>query len=229
MLYAKFKEFSSVEEAIEFGTKYFYDWLKEFQVKGEFRHLYELNDTDNMYLMIKMKYGQEYADKIKDKCLIYRDFSYYCGGTYGLAINELCRYGYTNYTYNVDTLRSMIERMDSEINKHEIKENIVVYRTFSYTHLLEAQERKKIIKGDIIIDQGFMGCGLVKETLLKEHEYDTVMKIFIPAGYHALYLDFISSRRNEQEVLFKRGARLKVLFNKKSFFSNKRNIICVAI
>ncbi|MNO00830.1 hypothetical protein D3C81_2208000 [compost metagenome] len=74
-----------------------------------------------------------------------------------------------------------------------------------------------------------MGVGLVKESLLEEHDYDTIMKVFVPVGCNAIYLDLISRRINEQEVLFKRNTRLKVISNKKGFFKNKRNIICVII
>ena len=115
--------------------------------------------------------------------------------------------------------------MDTEINKYEIKENIIAYRTFSYKDLLKVQNRYNIVKGDIIIDKGFMGVGLVREELLKYHNYDTIMKVFIPAGCHGIYIDLISNRLEEQEILLKRGTRLKVLSNSKSIFNKKRNMI----
>lgn len=222
-----YKEVTSLEKAIDFGTKYYGEWLKEFQSEGKFNSVYELSYSS--YLMVKQYKCQEYAEEIKYKCLIYKYFSYYCGGNFGLAINELCRYGYSSYGFKIETLKSMIQIMDREINKYRIKENIVAYRTISYSDLLRVQQKKKINKGDIIIDQGFMGVGLVKENLLKEHEYDTIMKIFVPIGCNAIYLDLISCRPNEQELLFKRGTRLEVLSNKKALFSNKRNMICIIV
>ncbi|MCB2297943.1 ADP-ribosyltransferase [Clostridium tagluense] len=225
--FKEFKEFMFLEEAVDFGAKYFGDWLKEFQAKGKLSRVYELSDFE--YGMIKEEKGQEHAERIKYECLIYKDFSYYCGGNYGLAINELCRYGYSSYLFKTETLESMIQTMDSEINKYEVKENIVAYRTFSYSDLLRSQEKEKINRGDIIVEQGFMGVGLVKEKLLEEHKYDTIMKVFVPVGCHAIYLDLISRRVNEQELLFKRGTKLKVIFNKKTFFGNERNMICVIL
>lgn len=74
-----------------------------------------------------------------------------------------------------------------------------------------------------------MGVGLVKAALLKEHDYyDTIMKIFIPVGCHAIYLDLISNRLNEQEILLKRGTKLKVISNKSPIplFCKKRKIVC---
>jgi len=226
-LYNEFKEFMSLGDAVNFGTKYFSSWLKEFQAGGKLKRVYELSELE--YRLIKEKENQECAERIKNECLIYKTFSYYCGGNYGLAINELFRYDYSSFKFKTETIEAMIQIMDNEIIKHEIKENIVAYRTFSYVDLLKAQKRDRIGKGDIIVDKGFMGVGLVKARLIEEHKYDTIMKVFVPVGCRAIYLDLISHRLNEQELLFKRGTRLKVLSNKKSFFSNKREMICVIL
>jgi hypothetical protein len=226
-LYNEFREFISLEDALNFGMKYFSEWLKDFQVEGKFRRIYKLGDIE--YLTIKEEKGQEYAEQIKRECLVYEAFSYYCGGNYGLAINELCRYGHSNYQFKKEILESLIQVIDNEINKYEIRENIIAYRTFCYKDFLRAQKTNRINIDDIITDQGFMGVGLVKEKLLEEHDYDTVMKVYIPVGSQAIYIDLISNRLNEQELLFKKGTRLKVLSNKKSIFGNKRNMICVIL
>lgn len=226
-MYDNYREFKSLDDARNFGIKYYGDWLKEFQIGGKYRNIYELSDYD--YLNLKNKKGQDYAEQIKQKCLIYKTFSFYCGGNHGLAINELCRFGITKYPFDIKTLKSMIKIMDSEIEKFEIKENIIAYRTLFYRDLLRSQNKTKITKGEIIIDYGFMGVGLVKAALLKEHDYyDTNMKIFIPVGCHAIYLDLISNRLNEQEILLKRGTKLKVISNKSPIplFCKKRKIVC---
>lgn len=124
----------------------------------------------------------------------------------------------------------MIDIIDNEINKFEINENIIAYRTFNYIDLLRAQKINRTNMDDIIVDQGFMGVILVKEKLLEEHErYDTIMKVYVPIGAHAIYLDLISNRPNEQELLFKKGTRLKVLYNKKAIFGNKRSMQCIIL
>ena len=223
----KFKEFISLEDAIDFGRKYFSDWLKDFQTVGKMSRVFELCDLE--YRRIKEAEGQECAERIKSECSIYKAFSYYCGGSQGLLINELCRTGYSSFLFDIDTIKSIIEMMDNEISRYTIKEDIVAYRTFSYGDLLKVQKRDRVDKGDIIADQGFMGASLVKVNLLKEHNYDTIIKIYVPVGCHAIYLDLISHRPNEQELLFKRGTRLKVLSNRTSFFNKKRNMVCVII
>jgi len=226
-LYNEFRNFKSLDDARNFGMKFFSGWLKEFQAKGKYRGIYNLSDFE--YRAIKEERGEEYAEQIKRECLIYEAFSYYCGGNYGLAINELYRYGHSSYQFKKEKLESLIQIIDNEINKYEIKENIVAYRTFCYKDLLRVQKTKRINIGDIITDQGLMGVGLVKEKLLEEHNYDTIMKVYVPVGAHAIYLDLISNRLNEQELLFKKGTSLKVLSNKKSIFGNKRNMICVIV
>lgn len=217
----------SYEESKSFGEKYYSTWLQDFQLEGKHRHTYELSDLN--YEVIKESKGKEYADRFRHEVSVYKAFSYYCGGNYGLAINELCRKGYTDIGFNTHTLKSMIQIMESEINKFVIKENIIGYRTLCYKDLLFAQRKSNLRKGDIIIDQGFMGVGLVKETLLQEHDMDTLMKVFIPTGSHAIYLDLISNRPNEQELLLKKNTKLKILSIKKLFFRNTRLMHCAVI
>lgn len=220
---ASYKEFTSIEDAKYFGKKYFGSWLKEFHAKGNRRNSYELSELE--YEELKEKYGVDYAKKIQRGNRVYAAFSYYCGGNLGLAINQICRFGSNEFGFKKEDLEWIIHIMDNEFNYHEIKENIIVYRSLSYSDLLAAQKVNKICKGDLIVDKGFMGTGLVKSKLLEEHNYDTVVKILVPAGTHAIYLDFISNRVNEQELLFSRGTLLRVLSNKKSIL-NRRSIIC---
>ena len=87
----------SIEDAVIFGTKYFRNWLKEFQRESRWSGFYESIDID--YWVNEEDDGKEYIKKIKQECLIYETFSYYCGGNYGLAINELCRKGYSSFQF----------------------------------------------------------------------------------------------------------------------------------
>lgn len=218
-----FKEFVSIKEAESFGIKYFGDWLKEFQCEGEWRD-YEVPNIAPYIVDDK-----ELVENLNRDYLVYRAFAEYCGGNYGLAINEYCRKGFSSFLFRQEDLDERIRIIDHEIKKFELKENIVAYRTFKYKDLLIGQGKYKIRKGDIINDKGFMGLGLVKESLLKEHNYDTIMKVFVPAGCHSIYLDLISIRPNEQEMLLQRNTRLKVLSNHSSFFNKKRAMTCVIV
>ena len=86
-------------------------------------------------------------------------------------------------------------------------------------------QRRYINCGAVIEDKGYMGVGLVKSSLKEEFgSYDTLLKIMIPQGAKGLYIDLISNRGEEQELLFARGSKLKVLFTYRS--RGKKIIIC---
>lgn len=173
-----------------------------------------------------MKHGKEKADILKKEFKTYKAFSYYCGGNYGLAINQLCRYGHQTFGFKDSIVKELIELMKKEILKYNIYENIIAFRVLDYNDLLNTVGTKKIIIDQILIDNGFMGVGLVKDELIKEYSgYDTMLQIYIPKECNGLYLDLISNRSEEQEILFFPGSRLKVLSNKKHF-RKQRVIVC---
>lgn len=218
-----FREFISVEEAVSFGSKYFSNWLKEFQLGGEWRH-YEVPSIAPHLID-----NQECIDRLNQEYTVFSAFAQYCGGNYGLAINQFCRRGYSDFSFKLESLKERILIMDEEFKKFEIKENIVAFRTFTYKDFLKVQEKNRIGKGDVVVDKGFMGLGLVREALLSEHNYDTIMKVLVPVGCHAIYLDLISNRRNEQELLLQRNTRLMVLSNRVSILNKHRYMTCVVL
>lgn len=55
-MYDNYREFKSLDDARNFGIKYYGDWLKEFQIGGKYRNIYELSDYD--YLNLKNKKGK---------------------------------------------------------------------------------------------------------------------------------------------------------------------------
>lgn len=87
--------------------------------------------------------------------------------------------------------------MENEINKYEIRENIIAFRTLDYEDLLRCSKLlNKIKKGDVLVDKGFMSLGLVYKSLIAEHDYfDTIIKIYIPKKCKALYVDFVSKEK----------------------------------
>ena len=92
-----------------------------------------------------------------------------------------------------------------------------------YRDLCISTNRRYINWGAIIEDKGYMGVGLVKSSLKEEFgSYNTLLKIMIPKGTKGLYIDLISNRGGEQELLCARGSKLKVLF---TYRRRKKNII----
>lgn len=175
----------------------------------------------------KFETGEE-KRKAKEAMLEYKYFSFYCGGNWGLAINEKLRNGNTEIGFSEQELAQMQTVMDKRLNQSYIPEKIIGYRFLNYNNLCASLLKRRIIPGMIIIDKGYMGVGLVKNELAKEfatiEEEDTLLEVMIPRGANALYVDLISCRENEQEVLFARNSKMRVLSVYKR--KKRRVIIC---
>lgn len=206
----KYRNFNNVDEAKTWGKRYYSYWLPRYQMNGVLRLNY---DTEHPEKFLNEVFAENELDKMKLEAFEYKWFSYYCGGNWGKAINQILRYGYSTYEFNKKDLVDMQKTMDSRLNKSYIPENIVGYRFLNYKDLCKSVKKSNIKLGMILEDKGYMGIGLVKKTLQNEFgNYDTVLKIMIPKGVNGLYLDLISNRKEEQEVLFSRGTKIKVLF-----------------
>ncbi len=217
-----YRRFSSIDEAKDWGNKNYSYWLPEYQLGGKLRGIY---DTENPERYLKGDFSEEETQELRVDALENKWFSFYCGGNWGLAINEKNRYGYMDmdFTFPEDELEEMQAVMDKRLNKSYVPENIWGYRFLEYSELCISTNRRYINWGAIIEDKGYMGVGLVKSSLKEEFgSYDTLLKIMIPKGAKGLYIDLISNREEEQELLFARGSKLKVLF---TYRRRKKNVI----
>ena len=203
--------------------KRFYSyWLPNYQLGGKLRGNY---DTENPERFLKGKFSEEEKQELREDAVENKWFSFYCGGNWGLAINEKQRYGYTGFTFPQEELAEMQDVMDNRLNNSYVPENVWGYRFLDYRKLCIGTQRRYINCGAVIEDKGYMGVGLVKSSLKEEFgSYDTLLKIMIPQGAKGLYIDLISNRGEEQELLFERGSKLKVLFTYRS--RGKKIIIC---
>ena len=172
---------------------------------------------------LKGDFSDKEIRELREDALENKWFSLYCGGNWGLAINEKNRYGYTDFDFPEDKLEEMQAVMDKRLNKSYVPENIWGYRFLDYRELCSSTNRRYINWGVVIEDKGYMGVGLVKSSLKEEFgSYNTLLKIMIPKGTKGLYIDLISNRMEEQELLCARGSKLKVLF---IYRRGKKNII----
>lgn len=55
----EFREFKTIKDAKDFGQKYYWDWLKEFQKGEKYRGIYDARDLD--YLCLDA--GEDYLSK----------------------------------------------------------------------------------------------------------------------------------------------------------------------
>ena len=142
-----------------------------------------------------------------------------------VVYNNLLR-GFDDFNYGEKKIYSkQIGILIEEINKHELPEDIVVYR---YTHKRLFRYLFKDLKvkvGNIFIDKGFMSTTLVPELLrefAKSHRYNCILKLYLPKGTKGIYLKFDKSILNEQEILLPSNSKFKLL---KKYFSFKYGIV----
>lgn len=218
----KYKKFTDVEEARMWGREYYSYWLPRYQLGGELRYCYEL---ENIEWLLSGNFTLKESEQLKRDALENKWFSFYCGGNYGLALNQKLREGDSIYCFPEEDFNEMQQVMDFRLEQSKIPENVLGYRFVKYKDLCRSINKKHIMCGMIIQDKGYMGVGLIKTALIKEWgSYDTLLKILIPQGAKGLYIDLVSNRPKEQEVLFARNSKLKVLFQYRH--KGKRVLIC---
>ena len=238
-----YRNFNSIQDSREFGKRLNGDWLSDFHVGGRFHRmwLYDFGYYKKSPYAYEVEWGNDFENKYIE-CEISEVFRLYCGFAHK-EINIFCRDGLLDWSrkykrykiYNeYDHLRisKTVSIMCGEILKFKLDESIITYRTLSYGDLLHSVDLKKMKKGDIVTHKGFLSTGLVLDSLLKVHgEYDTILKLYVPAGCNALYLDFISNREDEQELLFLPDTKLEIVSNNSFgwFSKRKRLIVCKLI
>lgn len=84
-----------------------------------------------------------------------------------------------------------------------IKEDITVFRKAS-------DRTEDLITGNVITWNGFLSTGLI-ESRLKDNLGKVEYEIFVPKWSRGIYLDFISIRPDEMEMLFPYGQKMKIL------------------
>ena len=185
-----YKSFSD-EEATEWGRKYYGGWLPELQ-------------------------NQKYMPETPCE----QFFRYYTQGV-DYVFNRILRYSNID-EYNFENSifsKEMFSDSIAEINKHKLRENIVVHRYVS-KDILQKMKRWSHIhvirKNTILMDKGYFSTTLCLDSVkgnsyatLKQH---TLFKIYVPKGTPCVYVDLVADM-GENELLFAPNIRLKVIHN----------------
>lgn len=185
-----YKSFND-QEAVEWGKKYYGDWLSKLQ-------------------------NQEY--KPMKPCEEF--FRYYTQGV-DYVFNNILRYSSIDeYDFdNSGFSKEMFFDSFVEINRHRLCEDIVVYR-YVYKGLLSAMKKWSnvyfIRKNTILTDRGYFSTTLCLNSVigrpyatLKKH---TLFKIYVPKGTPCAYVDLVADM-GEREMLFLPNIRLRVIHN----------------
>lgn len=92
-----------------------------------------------------------------------------------------------------------VKLLDEFLTKYSLNENIVVFRLLNFN---------PFENGISFTEKGFMSTSLIKKDILLSHETDYRLKIYLPEGTKGFYVNFISSREDEQEFLLPKGVTI---------------------
>lgn len=180
----------------------------------------KLNDADYIKISTREeaeKYQEEnygdYCRQYYDKKELMSDYKYRIpeleyymeayAGTMFAQINDYLR----NDRNDRIVLNAMIDKINEFIIlAPPIKENIIVYRGVS-NRTMKSIMRSISRNEGIYVESAFMSTSLRLETVLEEFSYENILKIYVPKGAHAVGLDGINDR-NEEEMLFAQKQRL---------------------
>lgn len=191
-----FLEFHSSEVADEWAVSNFGQWIE------------------------RIRCGKDDLDKNSIGYLLYI-YSGNMNGVYNNLLREVEDFSYDEKTRYYKQIDILVE----EINKHELPEDIVVYR---YTHKRLFRHLFKDLKvkaGNMFTDKGFMSTTLVPELIrefARSHRYNCILKLYLPKGTKGAYLKFDKSILNEQEILLPPNSKFKLL---RKYFSFKYGMV----
>lgn len=180
-----YRSFSTIEEAEEWGNKYYGKWAEEYKI-----------NIFNLEQIIKSS-G-------------YRAIEEYCGHDYKNINSILWEERLDNasdlYKLKINTMLISIALAP------RIPENIVVYRGVlnSFIRELKIDRKKDFWKRN----KGFLSTSLISNFELG-HGYEAILRIYLPKGTYGAYVTNVSGRPKEQEILFLPNAYLKLLDSKR--------------
>jgi HK97 family phage portal protein len=121
----------------------------------------------------------------------------YAGGEYAAINNGLRRNGGRPAKADAKTVRDL----DSLLDKGEVREGVVAWRGID--------RGANLSPGDVIHDHGYVSTSLYRGTAEKFAD-KALLRINVPKGSKAGYLDALTEGGGEQELLLPRGSRFRV-------------------
>ncbi len=185
-----FSYFQDEANASEWGRYAFKDWLAKLKKENE-----------NQFFIQNERYLKSSLQAIK----------WYCGYRYE-NVNNLLRFNLNNGLENISL--EIISYLDQEFNFVKLQEGIVVIRWICKNAFL--QNYGIVNPGEEITDKAFLSTSLLlnyKDELeygVRDIEKYVLLIIKIPPGKSCLYVEPISERSNEQEVLIPRNSILRI-------------------
>ncbi|MGB3366011.1 MAG: ADP-ribosyltransferase [Acidaminobacteraceae bacterium] len=201
----KYKRHYTYEESKKWGEKNFGIWSKK---------------------LANEKISQEVFDSMKE--FDYNQVAMYCGWSYR-DVNEKLRS--QGKFQNEEYVNKIIVSLDKVFETQSLPENILLIRWISSDFLdRNIFGRISVCNGKELVDYAYKSCSALLTHKVSIHggERDTsketllVIKANANAVSKGVYLDQISKRGNEQEILLDRKTKIIV---EKTLFRNKSNSI----
>lgn len=110
--------------------------------------------------------------------------------------------------------KNILDRVLSD----EIGENIITYRKV---------KNNPFQNMNTFVEKGYMSTSLIDGDINQIHTGDYMLKLLVPCKCAGFYVDYISCRYGEYEMLLKRNIRLKKIVQKKQ--NNRTIILCKVV
>lgn len=171
---------------LPWAMEHYGSWLKDFQKQAV---IYE-----SMIRVLKMNNEMPRQD-----IEVFEAFTQYSGYTYKHMSDK--------YT----------EIMDKEFEKDIaiLSDNIVVHRVTTKKIFYQRIGTERLRINDVVRLEGFLSTSLVETLLINGIEYkdgyDLYLKIYAPKGCRCIFIEYISHRFQEQEMLFARNQKIRIL------------------
>ena len=109
----------------------------------------------------------------------------------------------------------VIETLTKITQSNKTNENIIAYRYCDWTYIKACAASRKLKKYMVCKDSGFCSTTLVKDKLIplsKEHNYNCIIKFYLPQGVNGAYISIpsLDTCLDECEFLLSPGTQFKI-------------------
>ena len=203
-----YKVFENKEEVDDFDDEYMGEWLIGFKPDGKFRNYYELTQAEFDY--IAMSEGILKANNIKymiNLSYVLQQFTGYKHRNINLYLrkNQIFSDYRSTADRHIESLLCDTKILSNEIDKFRLPYEIVSYRKTTLWDDFKV--------GTIYQDKGFICSSLVKKVIADNTDIhgDVLFELLLPKDLPCIYVDRISNRPRELELLLQKDLWFEVI------------------
>ena len=178
------------------------------------KRIYHEFNTDNEAKQWADVNFKQWLHALNEKKSESTNLLYYYSGNLSILYNRYLKGLFSFSPNEIEEYLKGIDTLVDEIHKNELPENIIVYRYTRKKWMEEIMTSANFKSEKTFIDKGFLSTTLVPDLLrkfAKKHRYDCVLKIFLPKGTKAVYINYDNSVLNEHEILLPPNSSLRLI------------------